>query len=82
MIRRIALFQCNRKEKNMASPKVSQTIKTTVIGTESSTYEIIKEYTEDKSSSREEAAVIQLYPTMGIGDVGRTIPLRCICRTK
>ena len=50
----------------MDSQKVSQTIKTTVIGTESNTYEIIKEYTEDKSSSGEEAAIIQLYPAMGI----------------
>ena len=56
----------------MANQKVSQTIKTTVIGTESNTYEIIKEYTEDKSSSGEEAAIIQLYPTVGIGDVSRT----------
>lgn len=56
----------------MANQKVSQTIKTTVTGTESNTYEIIKEYTEDKSFSGEEAVIIQLYPTVGIGDVSRT----------
>ena len=56
----------------MANQKVSQTIKTTVIGTESNTYEIIKEYTEDKSSSGEEAVIIQLYPTVGIDDVSKT----------
>ena len=56
----------------MANQKVSQTIKTTVIGTDTNTYEIIKEYTEDKSSSGEEAVIIQLYPTVGIDDVSRT----------
>ena len=56
----------------MANQKVSQTIKTTVIGTDKNTYEIIKEYTEDKSSSGEEAVIIQLYPTVGIEDVSQT----------
>lgn len=56
----------------MANKKISQTIKTTVIGTDKNTYEIIKEYTEDKSSSGEEAVIIQLYPTVGIDDVSKT----------
>lgn len=54
----------------MANKKVSQTIKTTIIGTERNTFEIIKEYAEEKSVTGEEVAIIQLYPTVGIGDLG------------
>lgn len=56
----------------MPNQKISQTIKTTVTGTETNTYEILKEYTEDKSSAGEEAVIIQLYPTVGISDVSIT----------
>lgn len=56
----------------MANKKVSQTIKTTIIGTERSTFEIIKEYAEEKPVAGEEVVIIQLYPTVGIEDVGAT----------
>jgi len=52
----------------MANKKVSQTIKTTIIGTERNTFEIIKEYAEEKPVAGEEVAIIQLYPTVGIED--------------
>ncbi len=55
----------------MANKKISQTIKTTIIGTERNTFEIIKEYAGENSSGNE-AAIIQLYPTVGIGDIGIT----------
>ncbi len=55
----------------MTNKKVSQTIKTTIIGTERNTFEIIKEYAGEKASGSE-AAIIQLYPTVGIGDLGIT----------
>lgn len=56
----------------MANKKVSQTIKTTIIGTERNTFEIIKEYAEEKAVVGDEVAIIQLYPTVGIEDVGAT----------
>ena len=56
----------------MANKKVSQTIKTTIVGTERSTFEIIKEYAEEKPVAGEEVVIIQLYPTVGIEDVGAT----------
>lgn len=56
----------------MANKKVSQTIKTTVIGTERNTFEIIKEYAEESTVSGDEVAIVQLYPTVGIADVGMT----------
>ena len=56
----------------MANKKVSQTIKTTIVGTERSTFEIIKEYAEEKAVVGDEVVIIQLYPTVGIEDVGAT----------
>lgn len=56
----------------MANKKVSQTIKTTIVGTERSTFEIIKEYAEEKAVIGDEVVIIQLYPTVGIEDVGAT----------
>lgn len=53
----------------MANKKVSQTLKTTAVGTADHTFEIIKEYTGEKGTAGEEAAVLQLYPTTGIADV-------------
>ncbi|MBO5524371.1 MAG: DUF1643 domain-containing protein [Roseburia sp.] len=56
----------------MANKKVSQTIRTTIVGTERSTFEIIKEYAEEKAVVGDEVVIIQLYPTVGIEDVGAT----------
>lgn len=56
----------------MANKKVSQTIKTTIVGTEHSTFEIIKEYAEEKAVVGDEVVIIQLYPTVGIEDIGAT----------
>ena len=66
----VLLFFISRKEDEMANKKVSQTIKTTVTGTESNTFEIVKEYSEENAAAGEEVAIIQLYPTVGISDVG------------
>ncbi len=55
----------------MANKKASQTIRTTIIGTERNTFEITKEYVGEKVAG-DEAAIIQLYPTVGIGDIGMT----------
>ena len=56
----------------MANKKVSHAIRTTVIGTDSNTFEIIKENLEDKASAGDEVAIIQLYPTIGIEEAWMT----------
>ncbi|MBQ9631405.1 MAG: DUF1643 domain-containing protein [Lachnospiraceae bacterium] len=51
----------------MANKSVVHTLKTEIIGNATNTYEIVKESVEGK---QKEAVVIQLYPTIGINEIG------------
>ncbi len=53
----------------MSNKTVVHVLKTEIIGTATNTYEIVKEIVDEK---QKEAVVIQLYPTVGINDIGTT----------